>query len=243
MLEQDLQGQYAGFVSRLIAWLIDRGIILAILGLVGWLVTYLGKIVGLDITQCPTVAGWTGYLCLSVVGALVVFTLTFAPLYFMFFWTLAGMTPGKAMLGVRIVRLDGRPMTFRTSFRRYLGYVVSFLGFGAGYLWILVDNRRQGWHDKIADTCVVYSWSARQNDLLIDRMTDWLFRSRKRIDKYSEKLAGKPIYATHSAQEAATATDSVSATGGSDDVRAEDASAPAQNDVASPERETTTTQK
>ena len=194
MIEQDLQGQYAGFVSRLIAWVIDRGIIIGILGIVGWLITYLGQIVGLDITQCTVTTGWEGYLCLAVAAGLVLFTLSFAPLYFLFFWTLAGMTPGKAMLGVRIVRLDGKPMDFRTSFRRYIGYVVSFLGFGAGFFWILIDNRRQGWHDKIAGTCVVYSWSARQNERLIDRMTRWLFKSERRIDKYSTKLAGKPIY-------------------------------------------------
>jgi len=220
MIEQDLQGQYAGFVSRLIAWLIDRGIIIAVLGVVGWLATYLGQIVGLDITQCSTTNGWTGYICFAVVVALAVFVLTFAPIYFMFFWTLAGMTPGKAALGVRIVRLDGKPMTFRTSFRRYIGYVVSFLGFGAGYLWILIDNRRQGWHDKIGGTCVVYSWSARQNETLINRMTNWLFKSRKRIDKYSEKIGGKSIYGTDSDQEASIGTDSASTASNGDSVGA-----------------------
>ena len=210
MIEQDLQGQYAGFVSRLIAWLIDRGIIIAVLGIVGWLATYLGQIVGLDITQCPATGGWQGYICWAVVVVLALFTLTFAPIYMIFFWTLAGMTPGKAALGVRIVRLDGQPMTFRTSFRRYIGYLVSILGFGAGYLWILIDNRRQGWHDKIGGTCVVYSWSARQNETLINRMTNWLFKSRKRIDRVSEKVAGKSIYATDSDQEAAIGTDSAS---------------------------------
>jgi len=220
MIEQDLQGQYAGFVSRLIAWLIDRGIIIAVLGFVGWLTTYLTSIVGLDITQCSTTNGWTGYVCFAVVIALTVFIFTFAPIYFMFFWTLAGMTPGKAALGVRIVRLDGKPMTFRISFRRYIGYLASFLGFGAGYLWILIDNRRQGWHDKIGGTCVVYSWSARQNELLINRMTNWLFKSRKRIDKYSEELRGKSIYGTNSAQETAPATDSAPAASNGDSVGA-----------------------
>jgi uncharacterized RDD family membrane protein YckC len=243
MVDQDLQGQYAGFVSRLIAWLIDRGIIIAILGIAGWLVTYLGKIVGLDITQCPTTAGWTGYLCFTILAGLALFTLTFAPLYFMFFWTLAGMTPGKALLGVRIVRLDGHPMTFRISFRRYFGYVVSFLGFGMGYLWILIDNRRQGWHDKIAGTCVVYSWSARQNDLLIDRMTNWLFKSEKKIDKYSTKLAGKSIYAAGSDRESTAAAEPVSDAGGNDDIITEDAHEPAQNKTASSGHETTPTQE
>ncbi len=216
MTKQDMQGQYAGFVSRLTAWLIDRGIILAILGAMAWLTTYLAGIVGLNLTQCHTMGGWQGYVCWAVAAGVALFTLTLPAIYVLFFWTLAGVTPGKAALGIRIVRLDGKPMTFRTSFRRYIGYLVSFLGFGAGFLWMLIDNRRQGWHDKISGTCVVYSWSARQNETLIGRMTNWLFKSRKRVDQYSEKYRGKSIYGTDSEQEVTPEVDSAPNTSSGD---------------------------
>ena len=41
MTKQDMQGQYAGFVTRLFAWLIDRGIIAAVMATSAWLVNYL----------------------------------------------------------------------------------------------------------------------------------------------------------------------------------------------------------
>ena len=73
------------------------------------------------------------------------------------FWLLAGQTPGKRVLGVRIVRTDGKRLRFWNALRRVIGYVFSSILF-LGYLWILFDNRRQGFHDKLAGTMVVYSW-------------------------------------------------------------------------------------
>ena len=58
---------------------------------------------------------------------------------------------------VRIVRTDGERMRFGNCVRRLIGYWVSAILF-LGFLWVLVDNRRQGFHDKIAGTFVVYAW-------------------------------------------------------------------------------------
>jgi len=171
MTEQTLQGQYAGFVTRLMAWLIDRGIIAVVLAVTAWLVSYAMGVFGIDLSQCYATGGWQGYICWFVTFCLAIFTLVFAPLYMMIFWTFAGATPGKVAAGVRVVRMDGKPMTFRTSFRRYVGYVMSFIALGAGFLLILISDKRQGWDDKLANTCVVYSWKARQNETLIQRMT------------------------------------------------------------------------
>ena len=38
---------------------------------------------------------------------------------------------------------------------RYLGYFISFLPLGLGFLWIAFDERKQGWHDKLAGTVVI----------------------------------------------------------------------------------------
>ena len=61
-------------------------------------------------------------------------------------------------------------MNLVTGIRRLLGYLVSTGSLGMGFLWMLIDDRRQGWHDKIAGTCVVYSWEARQNEEFLDRV-------------------------------------------------------------------------
>jgi uncharacterized RDD family membrane protein YckC len=38
---------------------------------------------------------------------------------------------------------------------RYLGYLVSAIPLGLGYLWMIRDDRRQCWHDKMGGTLVV----------------------------------------------------------------------------------------
>lgn len=66
-----------------------------------------------------------------------------------------GRTPGKRLLRIRVVRLDGRPLGFWASLERYGGYAAAlFTGF-EGFLKILWDPNRQGIQDKIAETVVV----------------------------------------------------------------------------------------
>jgi len=72
------------------------------------------------------------------------------------FWEMRQATPGKMALRARIVdEVTGAPATFRQHVLRYLGYFVSMLPLGAGLLWVAFDERKQGWHDKIAGTVVV----------------------------------------------------------------------------------------
>jgi uncharacterized RDD family membrane protein YckC len=61
-----------------------------------------------------------------------------------------GATPGKRMVGIRVT--DAK--IGRAAVRR-VGYIVGGLMLYLGWLWILVDGRRQAWHDKLAGTIVV----------------------------------------------------------------------------------------
>lgn len=82
--------------------------------------------------------------------------LGWAGLYFsvsLVYWR--GRTPGKRLFGVRVVRLDGRPMTWWAAFTRFGGYAASVLTGLLGFAQILWDRNRQGIHDKIAETVVV----------------------------------------------------------------------------------------
>jgi len=175
----DLQGQYAGFVSRLVATLVDFGIITAVNVVLAWAAIELLAYVGADVRDCPDLESKTPIVAVLCHGAVVVAMLvgTWGPvLYALFFWSTTGQTPGKAMMGIRVVRLDGKPMGLWTTVRRVAGYGLSLAAFGIGFLVILADDRRQGWHDKIAGTCVIYSWKARQNTGLVGRARG-LFRS------------------------------------------------------------------
>jgi uncharacterized RDD family membrane protein YckC len=76
-------------------------------------------------------------------------------IYSAVFWVLAGRTPGKAALGLRVVRVDDRAIGWGTAVTRAAGYVVSSI-LMIGFMWIAVDRRHQGFHDKLARTFVVY---------------------------------------------------------------------------------------
>ncbi len=71
-------------------------------------------------------------------------------------WRLFGTTPGKLLLELRVVdaRTGGRP-SWPRAIVRYIGYFVSALPLGLGFLWMLFDRRKQTWHDKLARTRVI----------------------------------------------------------------------------------------
>jgi uncharacterized RDD family membrane protein YckC len=91
------------------------------------------------------------------------------------FWLAAGQTPGKRALGVRIVRTDGKRMTFGNAVRREIGYVISAILF-LGFLWAIIDNRRQALHDKLAGTLVLYCWPEAGETSLEERLRKYQAR-------------------------------------------------------------------
>ena len=75
--------------------------------------------------------------------------------YFVGFWSWRGQTPGKMVVGIKVIRTDSSLITWPYAFLRYLGYIVSAMTLGIGFIWIAFDSHKQGIHDKIADTYVV----------------------------------------------------------------------------------------
>ena len=159
---ENLKGNYAGFISRLIAYSIDIAIIVVVLILAGWLLNTVSTIFQLGILD--SIATFYQIWITSII------VLLFSAGYYIFFWTLVGQTPGKLLLGLRVVSRSGRPITFWQALRRFLGYFISAFAIYIGYFWILIDNRRQGWHDKIAGTFVVYDWEAHPGGMVANRM-------------------------------------------------------------------------
>jgi uncharacterized RDD family membrane protein YckC len=70
-------------------------------------------------------------------------------------WKLKGTTIGGVVFGLKVVRRDGRPIDWATAIVRALSCFLSLFVAGLGFIWILFDDERQGWHDKIAGTVVV----------------------------------------------------------------------------------------
>jgi uncharacterized RDD family membrane protein YckC len=74
------------------------------------------------------------------------------------FWVLKGATPGKLLVGARIVDANtlGPAGTGRLIVR-YLGYYLSGVALCLGFLWVAFDRQKRGWHDLIAGTVVIKS--------------------------------------------------------------------------------------
>ena len=100
------------------------------------------------------------------------------PIYFITLFATIGQTIGKSVMGVRVVRLDGRAMTFKTGAVRWLGYFVSVIPLGLGFFWVIVDSRRQGFHDRMADTSVIYAWRATGSERLVARVREYFSKRR-----------------------------------------------------------------
>jgi uncharacterized RDD family membrane protein YckC len=75
--------------------------------------------------------------------------------YYVGYWSTSGQTLGKTMLGLKVVDRTGSPLSIGKAVLRYLGYLISAAIFSLGFVWIAFDQKRQGWHDKIAGTYVV----------------------------------------------------------------------------------------
>jgi uncharacterized RDD family membrane protein YckC len=135
----------AGFVSRAVAMAIDLLVITAIV-LTSTLVTELVSAV------LPRWV-WLNAAIAAVVGAVV----SFVPLfYFSVAVAITGRTVGKAVMGIRVLGLDGRQLSAGRSLVRTIAYVFSLLPLFGGFLWVLVDRDRRGWHDHIARSRVVH---------------------------------------------------------------------------------------
>lgn len=81
--------------------------------------------------------------------------LLFLAIYGAVMWKLRGTTIGGIVCGLKVVRLDNRPVDWATAWVRALSCFLSLVVAGLGFIWIAIDEEKQSWHDKIAGTVVV----------------------------------------------------------------------------------------
>ena len=147
--------RYGGFWRRSIAFFIDQvilyfvSLILFLIGLLalGLRRDMMGRVLASpeEMTHGMGLFGFL-YLAASVLAGMI---------YFTWFHGAGGRTPGKMLLGLRVIQASGDPMTPGIAFLRWVGYLISGPLFFLGFLWIAFDGRKQGWHDKIAATLVI----------------------------------------------------------------------------------------
>ena len=144
--------------------------VLAINALIGLPVAFF---TGIDLKNCAQstdLSATAKAACTAINLIWVSVALLASPIYFITLFATTGQTIGKAVMGVRVVRLDGRAMTFKTGTVRWLGYFVSVITLGLGFVWVIVDSRRQGFHDRLANTSVIYAWRATGSERLVARV-------------------------------------------------------------------------
>jgi len=97
-------------------------------------------------------------LCALLEGVLAIVTLGIGYFIWSFFTYRHGQTPGKKLMGIRVISLnDGKALTFwMTLLREWV--VKGFIGgvtFGIAYVWIMFDSKNQALYDKVLNTVVV----------------------------------------------------------------------------------------
>lgn len=97
-------------------------------------------LVGIVMSMLPT-PGSTELIVLAAYGAVM--------------WKLKGTTVGGIICGLKVVRLDGRPIDWPTAVVRALSCFLSLAVAGLGFIWVIFDEQKQSWHDKIAGTTIV----------------------------------------------------------------------------------------
>ncbi len=159
-----LAGHYAGFTSRLLAFVIDVIIISVTLIAINWFLSVTATmlqfrtILGFSFRSIPGFKSFVDALFGLPIGSTISFLFVMG--YHVFFLVFAGQTPGKALMGLRVVPIKGGKLTWLQAFVRFLGYIPSAILVWLGFIWMLIDDRRQAWHDKLARTCVIYTWEA-----------------------------------------------------------------------------------
>jgi uncharacterized RDD family membrane protein YckC len=139
------QPEYVGFWARVGAAIIDTVLLLIVcVPLVTW---YYGSSYWLGAGGW-FIAGPMDFLINWILPAVAV----------ILFWMYRQATPGKMAIGAKIVdaKTGGKCSTGQLI-GRYLAYYVSILPLMIGIIWVGIDPKKQGFHDKLAGTVVVRS--------------------------------------------------------------------------------------
>jgi uncharacterized RDD family membrane protein YckC len=133
--------EYVGFWARVGAAIIDSILVLAII------IPALTVIYGRNYWSSDVlIAGFWDFMLNFILPAIAIIV----------FWIYRRATPGKMVFKAVIVdEKTGNKPDLRQWIVRYLGYYVSIIGLGLGILWVAWDQKKQGWHDKMAGTVVI----------------------------------------------------------------------------------------
>ena len=127
---------YVGFWRRFVAYCIDTFILGSLL-----MIFASSTLTSMSATQ----SSWVNLIAFAA-----------SALYFIFFWSFQdGQTLGNRFLKFKVINEDGSKLVIGGAILRYFGLLISFMFLFLGVIWVGLDKKKQGWHDKIARTLVV----------------------------------------------------------------------------------------
>jgi uncharacterized RDD family membrane protein YckC len=137
----------AVLLRRLLAWPLDGALVGGVWVLGGlWAITVSHATLYYPLR-------FDGVLLLA--GVLVALGIILSAVYFVGFTGGCGQTPAKMLLGLRVIRRDGRSAGYGRAFVRWVGYGLGVLTLGLGFLIALLNRDRRALHDWLAGTRVV----------------------------------------------------------------------------------------
>jgi uncharacterized RDD family membrane protein YckC len=76
-------------------------------------------------------------------------------LFFTGFWWRGGQTLGMRSWRLRVVRMDGSPLSWSDALKRHLAALLSCLTLGLGFIWVVIDAEGLAWHDRLSGTRLI----------------------------------------------------------------------------------------
>ena len=151
------QPTYAGFWIRVVARLIDAVVLGIPFGILFWVFAAAAGLFagnGSSSTQASqntaAIAFGGGFLLLWVILLVVQVG------YWIYFWGSSGATIGMRLLHLKVVDADtGGPIGYARATVRFLMSIVNSWACYIGWIWVAIDPRKQGWHDKVANSVVL----------------------------------------------------------------------------------------
>jgi uncharacterized RDD family membrane protein YckC len=137
---------YGGFWIRVVAAFIDALI-------VGFASVAIQAILLPGLRSRPSSVG--GAAIIAAAGLAYLAGMAIAATYEAVFVNKLGATPGKMVLGLRVVRPDGGPISLGRAFGRYFAKILSTIILFIGYIMVAFDREKRGLHDILVDTRVI----------------------------------------------------------------------------------------
>jgi uncharacterized RDD family membrane protein YckC len=84
--------------------------------------------------------------------------------FYGWFWTHGGQTLGLRAWKIKVLTLDQKPISWNQALLRFTTAIISWTVFGLGFLWILIDKNRHGWHDHLSKTALFFDSQVTHQD-------------------------------------------------------------------------------